>query len=103
MNSPNNDRVSKRAYEIWEREGRPHGRHEQHWHAALREIGEEGSDGGAVSGAQPIGDGADAEQPRSNADARLSVTPAASVPAKPTGAAKPKRTAKPKPSPKRKS
>ncbi|WP_413813931.1 DUF2934 domain-containing protein [Mesorhizobium sp. Root695] len=27
-----------RAYEIWEREGRRHGSHEQHWHQAAREI-----------------------------------------------------------------
>ena len=97
MNSPNNDRISKRAYEIWEREGRPQGRHEHHWHAALREIGEEGSDGGAVSGGQPMGDGPDAEQPHSNADARLSDSPAAIVPDAPaTGAARPKRTRMPK-------
>ena len=38
MNSPDNDRIRKRAYEIWEREGRPQGRHEHHWHAAIREI-----------------------------------------------------------------
>jgi len=89
MNSPNNDRIRKRAYEIWEREGRPHGRHEHHWHAAMREI--EDSDGPA-SGEHPPAGGLDAEQPHSNADARLSDTPAATVPDKPTkGAARPKR------------
>jgi hypothetical protein len=98
MNSPNNDRISKRAYEIWEREGRPQGRHEHHWHAALREIGAEGSDTpGAVPGEQRTGDGPDAEQPHSNADARLSDGPAATVPDTPiAGAAKPKRARKPK-------
>lgn len=30
------DRIRQRAYEIWEREGRPHGRHEDHWHEASR-------------------------------------------------------------------
>jgi len=28
-----------RAYEIWEREGRPDGQHESHWRQALAELG----------------------------------------------------------------
>ncbi|RYE38202.1 MAG: DUF2934 domain-containing protein, partial [Hyphomicrobiales bacterium] len=28
-----------RAYEIWEREGRPAGQHESHWRQALAELG----------------------------------------------------------------
>jgi len=28
-----------RAFHIWEREGRPDGQHESHWHQALRELG----------------------------------------------------------------
>lgn len=28
-----------RAYEIWEREGRPTGQHESHWRQALAELG----------------------------------------------------------------
>jgi hypothetical protein len=28
-----------RAYQIWERDGRPHGQHESHWHQALAELG----------------------------------------------------------------
>ena len=35
------DRIRIRAYEIWQREGRPEGRHEQHWVEATREIDEE--------------------------------------------------------------
>ena len=35
------DRIRIRAYEIWQREGRPDGRHEHHWIAATREIDEE--------------------------------------------------------------
>ncbi|HVC51475.1 MAG TPA: DUF2934 domain-containing protein [Stellaceae bacterium] len=31
-------RVRARAYAIWEAEGQPHGRHEDHWHRAAREI-----------------------------------------------------------------
>jgi hypothetical protein len=35
------DRIRIRAYEIWQREGRPDGRHEDHWVEATREIDEE--------------------------------------------------------------
>jgi len=35
------ERIRIRAYEIWQREGRPEGRHEHHWVAAKREIDEE--------------------------------------------------------------
>jgi hypothetical protein len=31
-------RIRVRAYEIWDAEGRPHGRHEQHWREAEQEI-----------------------------------------------------------------
>jgi hypothetical protein len=31
------ERVRKRAYEIWEKEGRPHGRHDEHWRRAAEE------------------------------------------------------------------
>lgn len=34
-------RVRARAYELWEREGRPEGRHIAHWLQASREIAEE--------------------------------------------------------------
>ena len=30
--------IAKRAYEIWEREGRPQGREQQHWDEAATEI-----------------------------------------------------------------
>ncbi len=32
------DRIRERAHRIWEEEGRPHGRHEEHWQRARREI-----------------------------------------------------------------
>lgn len=38
MNDVNEEVVRLRAYYIWEREGRPEGRGEDHWHAALREL-----------------------------------------------------------------
>jgi hypothetical protein len=31
-------RVRRRAYEIWEQQGRSHGRHADHWAAAEREL-----------------------------------------------------------------
>lgn len=31
------DEIRRRAYSIWEREGRPEGRHESHWEQARRE------------------------------------------------------------------
>jgi len=34
----NRDRISRRAHEIWEREGQPHGRHDEHWARAQVEI-----------------------------------------------------------------
>jgi hypothetical protein len=35
-------RIRQRAHEIWEREGRPDGRHHEHWAQARREIEAEG-------------------------------------------------------------
>lgn len=34
----NNEALRQRAYEIWEAEGRPHGREREHWAQALREL-----------------------------------------------------------------
>ena len=34
-----NEAIARRAYEIWEAEGRPHGRDREHWEAAARELG----------------------------------------------------------------
>src|SRR3954451_5754600 len=38
MSPEQEDRIKKRAYEIWEREGRPHGRGDVHWSMAAQEI-----------------------------------------------------------------
>jgi len=35
--------IKDRAHAIWEAEGRPHGRAEDHWHQAERELGMPGS------------------------------------------------------------
>ena len=39
------NRIRRRAHEIWEREGRPHGRDAEHWRQAEREIDGEASAG----------------------------------------------------------
>ncbi|HEV2336740.1 MAG TPA: DUF2934 domain-containing protein [Stellaceae bacterium] len=41
MQSDRHERISERAYQIWVAEGRIHGRHDEHWHRAEREIAEE--------------------------------------------------------------
>jgi DUF2934 family protein len=41
MQSDRYERISERAYQIWVAEGRGHGRHEEHWQRAEREIAEE--------------------------------------------------------------
>lgn len=37
--TPGREQIEARAYEIWEREGRPAGREGEHWEQALRELG----------------------------------------------------------------
>ncbi|WP_428391919.1 DUF2934 domain-containing protein [Lichenicoccus sp.] len=32
------ERVRLRAYELWEKDGRPHGRNDAYWEEALRQI-----------------------------------------------------------------
>ena len=44
------DKVRRRAYEIWEREGRPEGRHDEHWSQARREMEKYGAPEGAQLG-----------------------------------------------------
>ena len=41
MQSDRQERISERAYQIWVAEGRVHGRHDEHWQRAEREIAEE--------------------------------------------------------------
>jgi len=49
MASNHEEKVRTRAYEIWEREGRPTGRAQQHWEQARREIENESRQGQAPS------------------------------------------------------
>ena len=38
MGSEKQKRIEQRAYLFWEAEGQPHGRHEEHWRRAARQI-----------------------------------------------------------------
>lgn len=38
MSNPSHSDIALRAYQMWEREGRPHGRDKEHWATAEREI-----------------------------------------------------------------
>jgi hypothetical protein len=46
-------RIRERAYQIWEREGRPEGRDFDHWTRAVAEVQAEETGGKAASGAAP--------------------------------------------------
>jgi hypothetical protein len=55
------DRIKQRAHEIWEREGRPEGRQQEHWDQAVQEIESEGSETerGPVTPDPAVGVGSD--------------------------------------------
>ncbi|MER8885335.1 DUF2934 domain-containing protein [Mesorhizobium sp. M0816] len=38
MDDDRHEKIRQRAYEIWVREGRPHGAHERHWQQAKHEL-----------------------------------------------------------------
>jgi hypothetical protein len=38
VNTEKQKRIEQRAYLFWEAEGQPHGRHEEHWRLAARQI-----------------------------------------------------------------
>jgi hypothetical protein len=48
MNSDRRKRIEQRAYALWEAEGQPHGRHEDHWRRAADEIEAEDTAGVAT-------------------------------------------------------
>lgn len=41
MDTDKDDQIRTRAYAIWEEEGHPHGRQDEHWHRAAQELGTE--------------------------------------------------------------
>jgi DUF2934 family protein len=50
MRSDREERIKERAYAIWLAEGRVHGRHQDHWHRAEREVAAEETAGEAAGG-----------------------------------------------------
>ncbi|SAK83588.1 hypothetical protein AWB82_05601 [Caballeronia glebae] len=61
------DRIRRRAYEIWEREGSPEGRAEEFWQQALASIEAEDSPGSA--GGQTVNGDADVPRNQSGREA----------------------------------
>jgi len=57
------DRIRRRAHEIWEREGRPHGKDAEHWERAQREVDAEASAEIAAATAKPKSSRAGGKQP----------------------------------------
>lgn len=50
MTTEREDRIRQRAHQLWEEQGRPDGRHDEHWSQASSEIGEDGGTGGEGTG-----------------------------------------------------
>ncbi|NAZ37207.1 DUF2934 domain-containing protein [Rubellimicrobium sp. CFH 75288] len=61
------ERIRARAHAIWEREGCPDGRHEEHWRQATAEIDAEEGQGGAQAEAMIPAEGADRTEPMGGA------------------------------------
>jgi len=38
MDDTDDSAIRKRAHQIWEEEGRPHGKHDEHWQRAASEV-----------------------------------------------------------------
>lgn len=50
------DKIRQRAYSIWEEEGHPHGRADDHWHRAAREMGAARADAGSADVLPDVGE-----------------------------------------------
>ncbi|MGX8012792.1 DUF2934 domain-containing protein [Mesorhizobium sp. ORM8.1] len=55
------ERIKRRAHELWERERRPEGRQQEHWDQAVQEVESEGSEAerGPVARDPTVGAGSD--------------------------------------------
>ena len=89
MDSDKEGRIRERAYEIWVREGRPHGRDAEHWQKAEAEIAAES---GAVADRAAAG-----SKPQSEAPSAAPVAPGAGA----AGSAPPLRSRRAAPKPAR--
>jgi len=57
----NEERIRRRAHEIWQREGQPEGRDQDHWEQACREIAAEAAPDEAPTPTAPDGGATPAE------------------------------------------
>jgi outer membrane biosynthesis protein TonB len=95
MSPEQEDRIKQRAYEIWEREGHPHGRGDVHWSMAIQEIRAE--DGWVDDAADSAGPTDDLSRQLGSAEAALAsegTGPAESAPEEPAPAARKPRAKK---------
>jgi hypothetical protein len=60
--TPDAETVARRAHEIWEQEGRPEGRHQEHWQTAERELSAGAKDD---AGPEPVAGDEDTAAPAS--------------------------------------
>ncbi|MCB9958631.1 MAG: DUF2934 domain-containing protein [Rhodospirillaceae bacterium] len=86
MPSDKKEAIHKKAYEIWEAEGRPDGKHEEHWSRAEQEV-----DAPKEAAAKPAAPRAKKAAPKAEVEAPK---PAPKAKAAPKAAAKPKAPAK---------
>jgi hypothetical protein len=63
----NDQRIRERAYEIWEKEGKPHGRDDDHWRRAEIDVAEEDTRTGS-SPTKPASGGSSHEERRVTED-----------------------------------
>ncbi|WP_294390274.1 DUF2934 domain-containing protein [uncultured Sphingomonas sp.] len=89
-------KIRDRAYAIWEREGFPEGRHEDHWHQASREIAGEGQPAETAPQDTAPTDPAGSDTVAAATGEPASLAPAASTPAAPEAAAARKPVRKPR-------
>jgi len=76
MQSDRHERISERAYQIWVAEGRGHGRHDEHWQRAEREIAEEELRVAAAMADRAAGTAASRRRRPSAAGPKKTATPA---------------------------
>lgn len=103
MTDERHEKISRRAYEMWEQEGGEHGRHEDHWHRAAGEVEGDGQgtpvapDGTTLTepadspAAAPGGanDDLGVQGDPEPADSAAAVAPAQTIAAEPKAAGKP--------------
>ena len=70
MRSDREERIRQRAYAIWQSEGHAHGREEEHWHRAEREISAEEAGSNKASRRAPRSGKAAAEKSAAVSPAR---------------------------------